>query len=225
MPLFPPSRNNSGNDRKPFVPHPAGRWIGVLADVYALRERNFFFGKADKEGEIDERIATDNLYLVFLTEHPTEDGRPSYIRQKFTFSMGDNSKLKRFLTTWVPELAGRDLWKFDIETLLGKGADLSTTIRPKKNDPTHPGFAEILGAMPVRKSDILPIIPSDFKRADVNTMQEKANLQIEELRILHAPKAKAFGDDDLPPFAPPEAVPTKGSEFKSKAFDDDLPFG
>ena len=168
MATLPPDTNGS----KKFVPHVAGRHLGVLADVYSLERLNNFHGKADARGEIDLRETSWSVYFVFLTDKLTEDGKPAYLRQEYGFSYGDNSKLKKALLAWMPELRSENLWKFDLDRLIGTGADLSSSIKPNR-DPNKAGYAQVDAIMAPRPTDLVPSIPSDFKRANVATMQQK----------------------------------------------------
>lgn len=199
MPVIIPNNKTS----KPFIPHPAGRHLAVCADVFLLEEPNYFYGKRGMDGKIDERETTTNLHIAFLTDNLTEDGKPSYISEKFTASCGDKSKLAIFLRTWLPELANENLWKYDFEKLIGRKAELTTIINPHKTNPQHLGYSKITVAISPRKSDVCPEIPADFKRTDVVARQAKADERLAEVRVdrsenpFAAPApAKASGDDD-----------------------------
>ena len=167
MATLPPENTNSK-----FTPHPAGRHLAVLADVYSLERVNNFFGKADQSGKPDDRKTSWSVFFVFLTQRKTEDGKPKYIRQEYGFSYGDNSKLRKALLAWLPELSKENLWKFDLDRLLGAGAELSTSIKPNR-DPNKDGYAQIDLIVAPREGDVIPEIPKDFKRADVAALQQK----------------------------------------------------
>lgn len=168
MATIPPENANSK-----FTPHPAGRHLSVLADVYSLERCNNFYGKVNqKTGEVDDRKTSWSVFLVFLTQRKTEDGKPKYIRQEYGFSYGQNSKLRKALLAWLPELSNENLWKFDLDRLISTGAELSTSIKPNR-DPNKDGYAQIDLIVAPRESDVIPEIPKDFKRADVAFLQQR----------------------------------------------------
>ena len=179
MSIYAPSTNNSS-----FVPHVAGSFSAVLADMYVLEEVNYFHGKAGSDGKPDDRLTTHRLYLVFLTSNKQEDGKPSYIRQGISFSMGKNAKLTAILQGWVPELKGKDLYKhFDqrngvsLETLLGKKAWIEV-VHASKGEAVYANVDKILALPKFNPESGEPVeqvaIPADFKRADASKYQIKA---------------------------------------------------
>lgn len=220
MATLPPENSNTK-----FIPHPAGRHLGVLADVYSLERLNNFYGKEDtKTKEKDERKTTWSVFFVFLTDCLTADGKPSYIRQEYGFSYGDNSKLKKMLLAWIHDLRHENLWKFDLDRILGTGADLSTSIRPNR-DPSKSGYAQIDGIMAPRATDMIPEIPADFKRANAALLQQKEDertkAKFPEFIVRLA--AKPADDDFLAGMQEPA---TKSQRAAAEQFseDDNLPF-
>jgi hypothetical protein len=204
----------TNGERKVFIPHPAGRHLAVCSDVFLLEEKNYFFGKKDQQGKIDERRTVTNLHIAFLTDNLTADGKPGYVSQKFSASGNEKSKLVKFIIGWLPELTGANFWELDYDKLIGKTAEITTNIRPNKNDPTHPGYSEIVVALAPRKGDVCPAIPADFKRTDVVARQAKIDEWL----------AKDSGD--LDPWAvPTPAAPVAAPTPRTFVDDDDLPFG
>ena len=224
MATLPPDNNSSK-----FTPHPAGRHLGVLADVYSLERLNNFHGKADAQGKMDDRETTWSVFFVFLTDTLTADGKPSYIRQEYGFSYGDNSKLKKMLLAWIPELRSENLWKFDLDRILGTGADLSTSIRPNR-DPNKAGYAQIDGILAPRATDLIPEIPADFKRANVALLQQKEDertkAKFPHFKVRVAPTAAPAGEGFLDGMQePPTRRQRAEAEVGRFADTDDLPFG
>lgn len=221
------------NEGSKFKVHPEGRFLGVLADVYDVERLNNFYGKPNDRGEADNRKVTQSVYFVFLTEYLTKDGRPSMVRQEFSFSYGENSKLKRALLSWRPDLKNVNLWRFDLDTLIGTGADLSIGIKPSKQ-PGKDGFAQADLIAPLRATDKAMAIPSDFKRADKAIIQQKEDERtkarfpdwVVRTAIPDAPAAQTQGysrEDFTAGLREPD--PKYVRPFKAEPTDDDLPFG
>ena len=171
--FIPESGNNGG---RTFVAHPAGRFLSVCADVYYLQRFNNYYGKASKlDGKIDNYKTRNVIRLVFLSEHPQEDGKPSYVSQEFTASDNEKSNLYKFLVSWHPELSGKKLSKIDLDVLVGTGADITVTNRTSSDGRT---FAGVSLAIAPRQGDQIPQIPSDFKRVDPRKKQEWEDKEI-----------------------------------------------
>lgn len=166
----------NGGNRREFVAHPAGRFLAVCADVYFLERLNNYYGVASKlDGKIDNYKTRNVLRIVFLTLHPTEDGKPSYVSQEFTASDNDKSNLYKFIVAWHPEMAGVKLSGIDLDVLIGSGADIMVTNKTTKDGHTFAGVSLALG---LRAGDPIVEIPSDFKRADVRKKQEWEDKEI-----------------------------------------------
>lgn len=166
MSTFIPT-NNGGSG---FVPHPAGRTLGVCADVYILERLNNFFGKPDRDGRIDKYRTRTVVRFAWLTAVPAADGKPSYVSQEFTASDNERSNLYKFLVSWHPEVSGKKMSEIDMDTFVGSGSDLVVTNKPSKDGRSI--YANVVMCVAPREGDVIPQIPSDFKRADVRKKQE-----------------------------------------------------
>lgn len=172
-----------------FIPHPACRTLGVCADVYLLERLNNFFGKASTlDGKVDNYKTRRVIRFVWLTEVLTADGKPSYVSREFTASDNEKSSLYKFLVAWHPEVSGKRLSKIDMDVFVGSGADLVITNTPSKDGRSV--YANVAMCAIPRPTDVVPQIPSDFKRADVRKKQEwedKAiNKQFPDFQIRYA---------------------------------------
>lgn len=186
--------------------HPAGRFLGTLADVYILREKNQFFGKAGIDKQIDNRETVDRVYLTFVTS-------AGVVTQRYTASTSPKSTLYKVLCTWQPKLAGR-LGGFDLDRLIGKGADLTITLKPNRDGTKE--FNDVTAIIPMRDGDVAPEIPGTFNRADVDKLQEFRNRD-----ILNARDMAQFEAD---PKQSTAGTANTTSASSAPADDDDLPF-
>lgn len=186
MSFLVPTQQNE----RPFELHPAGRHICVCADIYSIEKLNRYFGMKDEKrrGGIDERKTQHYVRFVFLSSLLMSDGRPYFISRDFAAFGGPTSGLYNFVIAWHPELSGVDLTKYDSEGLIGTGAD--ATIVHKQSADKKKTYANIALVTSLRDGDVVPQIPSDFKRADVRKKQEwedKAiNKQFPDFQIRYA---------------------------------------
>ena len=238
MSLYAPEQNNT----KTFAPHPAGKFSAVLYDMYALEEVNYFHGKADGQGQIDNRITSVKLYLCFLTSAKTEDGKPCFIRHGLSFSLGKNAKLTATLKAWIPALREVDnlAGHFDrkhgvsLETLLGMPAFLEighNTKNPERIYDRVDSISELPNFDPKSGSPLKVVeIPEDQKRANVAKLQIKAYQRVIEKFPQSAPamnaKIKALeGTGDFMEGLEERPQATPGQRPANTAGDmDDLPF-
>ena len=181
MSIFAPEQNSS----RTFEPHPAGKFSAVLYDMYVLEEVNYFHGKLDQQGNTDNRFTGTKLYLCFLTSSMTEDGKPRYIRNGMSFSLGKNAKLSAVLKSWIPELRAIEnlAAHFDrnrgvsLETLIGTKAfiEVSHNVKGERVYDRVDSISMLPKFDPETGEPIKAVsIPEGQKRADSTAMQIKA---------------------------------------------------
>lgn len=161
-PLKPPT----GTSASEFVAHPPGSFMAVCADVYAKEEDNFFFGKVKDPkkdpNKLDDRKTVTKAYIVFLTEHLTEDGKPSYVNTRESFSWGTEdfpSNLFKFVKGWFPTATNEQIRDMDLQALVGKSAYITVV----QNDK---GYSKVSSAAAAPNGAQKVAIPADFKRHD-----------------------------------------------------------
>jgi hypothetical protein len=179
MPVVLKSTPDSGSTS--FEPHPPGSFLAVLADVFVKATPNKYKGQimtmGKNKGKPDDREFIEKVCFAFLTEEPIEiDGelKPRYASYWASAGLGTAeypSNARKFLKGWWPTLtdaiidAGLDLDRF-----VGKGAYITITNSPDKNDPSKV-WSNVVGAMQPPKGSTIPLIPADFVRHDAKAQQ------------------------------------------------------
>lgn len=161
-PLKPPT----GASAQEFVAHPPGSFMAVCADVYVKEEDNFFFGKVKDPkkdpNKLDDRKTVTKAYIVFLTEHLTDDMKPSYVNTRESFSWGTEdfpSNLFKFVKGWYPTATNEQIRDMDLQALVGKSAYITVV----QNDK---GYSKVSSAAAAPSGAAKVVIPADFKRHD-----------------------------------------------------------
>jgi hypothetical protein len=200
------------NESGSFTPHPEGPYSAICVDVHDLGKLEVVYPDGPKmQHKID-------VYF-FCGEY--KDGDPStplMVRQRFTASLSETSRLRPFLRAW----RGRDFTpeeerSFDVERLIGVGAYIQVSHRAA-NGKT---FANIDSIMRLPAGQTPPEIPADFVRMYARPPRENAPAPTRSAAPSprqaapaparsaprQAPAAPVTYDDPPPPFP-----------------DDDLPF-
>ena len=146
--------------------------MAVCADVYVKEEDNFFYGKAygkakdaSKPDKLDNRKTVTKAYIVFLTEHLTDEMKPSYVNTKQSYSWGTAdfpSSLFKLVKGWYPTATDEQIRDMDLNNLVGKHAWV-TVIQKVVGDKAYSSVSSASNPPPgaPRVS-----IPADFKRHD-----------------------------------------------------------
>lgn len=162
MPIIAKDSGTGGS----FTPHPEGQYVATCIDVHDLGMLDVTY-----EGEVKQQHKVDIYW--YAGENKTEegtgnevtddDGNPVrlFIRQRFTLSLHEQSRLRPFLEGWRgkaftdDELAG-----FDVEKLIGVAALVQISHR-KVGDKT---YANITSIMKAPKGADVPKIPAEYVR-------------------------------------------------------------
>ena len=185
------------NNASEYTPHPAGNFMAVCVDVYDRVEKNHFFGKADKEGKVDQRETVKVAYVDFYTSQ----GKRIHFRATATLGKPDKqSNLRKFIKTWNPAVTDRHLIDFDPNSMVGWGAYITVT-HTEKNGRV---YDNVVGAMQPPPNNPGPTIPASFVRfKDRDKAQPVATTQpaTNDPVALYDAKAPAnvgpgAGDDD-----------------------------
>lgn len=206
MPVVLKSTPDSGSTS--FEPHPPGSFLAVLADVFVKATPNKYKGQimtmGKNKGKPDDREFIEKVCFAFLTEEPIEiegELKPRYASYWASAGLGTAeypSNARKFLKGWWPTLtdaiidAGLDLDRF-----VGKGAYITITNSPDKNDPSKV-WSNVVGAMQPPKGSTIPLIPADFVRHDAKAQQPAA-----------ATAAQVVGTVATSPMGAPIAQPTQ----------------
>lgn len=146
----------SSNGGGSFTPHPEGQYPTICADVHDLGMMEVTWeGVKKRQHKID-------IYF-FCGEFVEKEGKkiPLMVRDRFTLSLNEASKLRPFLESWrgkkfTPEEEGG----FDVERLILAPA----FIQVSHNETPKGVFANIDTIMKLPKGMPVPEIPVDFVR-------------------------------------------------------------
>jgi hypothetical protein len=157
--LKPPTGASGGD----FEQHVAGSYMAVCADVYVKEEDNYFYGKVKDPkkdpNKLDDRKTVTKAYLVFLTEHPSADGKPSYVHAKESYSWGTAdfpSNLFKLVQGWYPTATPEQIRDMDLLKLKGQSAYITVTHNNK-------GYASVASASKAPAGLPKVLIPADYK--------------------------------------------------------------
>jgi hypothetical protein len=103
-----------------------------------------------------------DLYFFCDEYKETEGGEqmPLFVRERFTVSLADSSRLLPFIEKWRGKLTKDQKDRFDLESLIGVGA----LIQVSHNDTEQGTFANIDSIMKLPKGTNAPPIPADYQR-------------------------------------------------------------
>lgn len=189
-----------------FKTHPAGTFYAVCVDVHDRREKNNFFGQADKEsGRVDEREFVTVAYITFFTS----EGQTVRFKANATLGKSDKpSNLRKFLKAWNAKLTDAHLDKFNPESILGWPAYITVSHREGKGGT----YANVVAAMAPPPNSPIPLIPSDYIREkDKGSAQPVATSTTSDPALGYGK-----GTNEPPPLTLADAPPATE--------EDDLPF-
>lgn len=185
------------NSPTTYEPHPAGSHMAVCVDVYDRVEKNNFYGKADKEGKIDQRETVKVAYIEFFTD------KGKRIRYRATATLGKPDKpsnLRKFIKAWNAQMTDRHLSQFDPESMVGWGAYI-TVAHTEKNGRV---YDNVVAAMQPPPGSPVPTVPASFVRHKdrENAVPQSAQPVTSDPPAKYTPpatpEAVGEGDDDLP---------------------------
>lgn len=151
MPII--AANNGGGT---FTPHPEGQFAAVCADVHDLGMVEVTWqGTKKQQHKID-------IYF-YCGESIEKDGKTIdlMVRERFTLSLGESSKLRPFLEAWRGKAFTTEEERgFDVERLIGVGSLIQVTQRE------HEGkvYSNVTSIMRLPKQMLPPDIPADYVR-------------------------------------------------------------
>lgn len=162
MPIIAKDSGTGGT----FTPHPEGQYTAVCIDVHDLGLLDVTYdGQTKQQYKVDIYwyAGEDKKEPDTGNEVTDDDGNPVrlFIRQRFTLSLHEASRLRPFLEAWrgkdftEDELAG-----FDVEKLIGVPALVQVSHR-KVGDKT---YANITSIMKAPKGSDVPEVPSEYVR-------------------------------------------------------------
>lgn len=139
------------DQRKPFVPAPAGTQQAVCCDVVDL-------------GEIDGKFGPKpTVELRWLTAEVNDEGKPFLVRERYAVFFNEKANLRKAVQSWL----GRNLTEaevkdgFDLEWFIHKNCLLNLV----HSKPTEKGvYANVKGVMPLAKGMNIIEVPSDYVR-------------------------------------------------------------
>lgn len=162
MPIIAKDSGTGGS----FTPHPEGQYTAVCLDVHDLGMLDVTFdGETKQQYKVDIYwYAGENKKEEGTGNEVTDDeGNPVrlFIRQRFTLSLHEASRLRPFLEAWRGrDFTSDELGGFDIEKLIGVPALIQVSHR-KVGDKT---YANITSIMKAPKGSEVPEIPSEYVR-------------------------------------------------------------
>jgi hypothetical protein len=134
--------------------HPEGQFRAVCADVVDL-------GMVENRtsGKLQHKLA-----LVFHTEEKMRDGRPFEVWERFTASLDERARLRKFLQGWRGRaFSQEELDGFDVEKLIGVPAYIQV-LHVHKNGKT---YANVETAMlPPKGTPKVEVTPGYERRKD-----------------------------------------------------------
>lgn len=139
-----------------FTPHPEGQFPAVCCDLHDLGMM-----KVTWQGQEKQQRKCDVYF--FCGEYREHDGKriPLLVRERFTVSLSDNARLRKFLEAWRGRKFTPEEEKgFDLETLLLAPAFLQVT----HNESNGNTYANISTIMRLPKGMPAPDLPADFVR-------------------------------------------------------------
>jgi hypothetical protein len=136
MPIY--ASAGSGGD---FKPAPAGLSQAVCVDVVDMGMLKVSYAGVDKEQH--------KVRIVWQLEDMMADGKPFLIQKRYTLSLHEKANLRKDLESWrgrsfTPE----ELIKFDVETIIGKNAQLNIQ-HVTKDGKT---YANVVSIVPLGKT-------------------------------------------------------------------------
>lgn len=190
--------------------HEAGQVAAICCDVIDL-------GKNVEQFEGNPPEVKDKLALVFRTED-TEDGKPRYIAQEFTTTMGRKGNLRKFLESWRGKAyTEEEARKQGIPLDKLEGAPALVTIAHKTSRKGNE-YAYILSIAPLPKQmrDAAPKM-NGYERPEFWTKKKAEYAEAaQKFYAAHGNGGKSAGGSSDGEFADyPEAIDNS---------DDDLPF-
>jgi hypothetical protein len=130
--------SESGSKGSKFTPHPEGAFPAILLDIHDV---GMVYNKAwDK----NEHKADFYFFCGEYKEGKDGERFPLLVRDRYTLSLGEKSRLRKFLESWRgKKLTPDELKKLDLETLLGKPALLQIT-HNVSGDNTYANITSIM---------------------------------------------------------------------------------
>lgn len=179
----------SAGSKREFEPCPAGPQVAVCCDVVDLGIVEVTFsGETKRQHKVEIRWQSAEL---------REDGKPFLVRERFTLSLHEKSKLRPFLEAWRGrKFTDEEAEGFDLERLIGVAGYINVVHRQGSKGGT---FANVASIMPLPKAMQAPTI-SDYTR--VSERPPVAREPQDEYRSDPPPPEDDFSvpvdDDDLP---------------------------
>lgn len=140
-----------------FTPCPAGVHVGVICDVIdnGIITQDFG-GKTKQVHKVTLRWQVDEV-------NP-ENGRRFDVQKRYTFSLNEKATLRKD----VEAMLGRSLTKdelsgYDLESLLGRCAQLVVVQQPGRKDPSRT-YANVQSLMPLAKGMTPVLVSADYVR-------------------------------------------------------------
>ena len=138
---------------KAFEPAPAGSYQGVCVDVVDLG-----IVESTWDGEVKRQ---HKIAVVWQIGAPMRDGRPFLVRERYTLSLGDRSRLRPMLESWRGRaFSEAELDGFDVESVLGANCLLSIIHKQGTKGGT---FANVASVSPLIKG-MAKMAPKDYVR-------------------------------------------------------------
>lgn len=175
------SEEGGGKAGTKFTPHPEGAYPAVLVDIHDV---GLVYNKTwDK----NERKADFYFFCGEFKEGKDGEKYPLLVRDRYTLSLGEKARLRKFLESWRgKKLSPDELKKLDLETLLGKPALLQIT----HNVSGENTYANITSIMALPKGMTAPDAPEGYVRMQDRDQPERTASDIV--------KEAEADSDDLP---------------------------
>lgn len=131
----------SGTTGGDFQVCPPGPVAGICVDVVYL-------GWSTKTFPGQEPKDVEEIALVFLVDKYMEDGRPFWVRRRFTKSLHVKSNLRKFLNDWRgTPLTDEQAENLNLNVLVGKPALLQIT-NTTRNNNTYADIGTVMKLVP-----------------------------------------------------------------------------
>lgn len=159
--------NGDTSNDKPFELCPEGTHPAICYRVVDLGthpvEGQFAF---DKNG--NQKFSRKLTVYFEVPGELMSDGRPFGVQETFTASLGDKSKLRAILKTWIGEKALED---FDTSSLVCRNAMISVAHRKSADGKT---YANLTGVLPLPKGMTLGMPKNEAFSFDIDNWDDEA---------------------------------------------------
>lgn len=225
MPIF--AKNVGGSDGVQHQPIPAGTYLARCYSMIELGTLNEVILGTEKL--VHKVRITFELPTELRVFNPEKGEQPCVISKEFSLSMGENSNLRKFLTSWRGKPFTEEEAKlFEVTRLLGVPCLLTVIHKQGKKDPSR-FYDEIGTVSPLMKGmtcppQVNPTLEFELGAFDQEKFNNLPNFLQEKIRSSQEYRAMFPAQAAMPrPVAPVQA--TMGSKPVAPAAPDYDPFG